>query len=88
MYINRSPHFFLYPRWFLSVTARAALYTSTFTGRFRLNYYPDLVRLLDYDWVYSSKKAFQELGYRSRSLQSTLHDMLNNCMIGTARRPE
>lgn len=88
MFINRAPHFFLYPRWFLSLTARAALYSSTFTGRYRLNYYPDLVRLLDYDWVYSSKKAYDELGYRSRSLQASLQDMLTNHMIGTARRPE
>jgi len=47
-----------------------------------------LVKLLDYDWAYTSQKARKEFGYKTRSIFSTLDDLLTNDFVGTWLKPK
>ncbi len=76
--LERAPHFVRLPRAALSSAARLAAWRGRLTGPGKVSFYPDLIRLLDYDWAYSSRKARRELGYTSRSLYDTLNDLLTN----------
>jgi len=81
------PHLMRIPRPLLNTSARAAKSFAKLTGRGKVSFYPDLIRLLDYDWVYSSMKARRELGYTSRSIQKSLEDLLSNNMNGSYQKP-
>jgi dihydroflavonol-4-reductase len=84
--IGRIPHLIGIPRLLLNSSARVSLWWSKVFGRSRIRFYPDLVRLLDYDWAFSSLKARRELGFGSRSIYNTLEDLLKNNFVGTSRR--
>ena len=64
--IGKVPHLVRIPRAVYDFTSSAALVLGKLTGRPKISYYPDLVRMLDYDWVYSFKKARGELDYKCR----------------------
>ena len=85
--LGRLPHLVRIPRAILNTAARASVFFSKLTGRGKVSFYPDLIRLLDYDWAYSSMKAREELGYTNRSIQKTLEDLLTNNMIGSYQKP-
>ncbi|MFH1374250.1 MAG: NAD-dependent epimerase/dehydratase family protein [bacterium] len=76
--LGRAPHFVRLPRAALFSAARLAALRGRLTGSGKVSFYPDLIRLLDYDWAFSSRKARRELGYTSRSLYVTLKDLLTN----------
>lgn len=61
---------------------------SRFGSGHKVSFYPDIVKLLDYDWAYSSQKAREELGFRPRSLFITLKDLLSNDLRGTYMKPQ
>jgi nucleoside-diphosphate-sugar epimerase len=82
-----APHLFRFPRGFYSATSRLAVMLAALTGKSKVSYYPDLARLLDYDWAFSSKKARDELGYKSRSIYTSLKDLLNNKFLDTYLKP-
>lgn len=82
-----APHLVRLPRGFLNVLARGSVAWSKLTGRGKVSFYPDLVRLLEYDWAYSSMKARRELGYSNRSIEKSLEDLLTNNMTGTYLKP-
>ncbi|MCP4612778.1 MAG: hypothetical protein GY845_29125, partial [Planctomycetes bacterium] len=48
-----------------------------------LRAYPDLVKFADYDWSFSSQKAITHLGYRPRSIHTSLRDLLTNNFAGS-----
>ncbi|UCC43609.1 MAG: NAD-dependent epimerase/dehydratase family protein [Candidatus Zixiibacteriota bacterium] len=85
--LGKSPHLVRPPRALLSGAARLSVLFSRLTGRSKLSFYPDIVRLLDFDWVYSSAKAREQLGFQSRSIHSTLNDLLNNNFTGSYMKP-
>jgi dihydroflavonol-4-reductase len=76
--LGKTPHLLRIPRWALNWAARLSLLLGTLRGKARLRFYPDIVKLLDYDWAYSSLKARAELGFRNRSIYYTLEDLLND----------
>ena len=77
------PHVTRLPRPVYNISARFYVFFKKLFGRGKISYYPDLVKLLDYDWIYSSAKARKELNYRNRSIHTTLQDLLNNNFTGT-----
>jgi len=81
------PHLLRIPQPLLNSAARLSKFFSRLTGRGKVSFYPDLIRMLDYDWVYSSMKARRELGYTNRSIQISLEDLLGNNMIGSYQKP-
>jgi len=85
--IGKIPHVLRIPRPVYDFTARAAMVFSKVTGRGKVSYYPDLVKLLDYDWAYSCRKAREELGFRCRSIHTSLDDLLTNSFVGTYFKP-
>lgn len=72
---HRSPHLIRLPGPLLRLVARLAAWWTRVVGRARLRFYPDLVRLIDFDWIYSSAKAREELGFQPRALQESLRDI-------------
>ena len=82
-----APHLVRLPRAFLNAAARGAVGWSKLTGRGKVSFYPDLVRLLEFDWAYSSMKARRELGYTNRSIERSLEDLLTNNMTDTYLKP-
>jgi dihydroflavonol-4-reductase len=85
--LGRVPHLVKVPRPVLNFAARCSLLFAKLTGKGKISFYPDLVKMLDYDWAYSSLKARRELGYTSRSIHITLNNLLNNNMVGTYAKP-
>ena len=85
--VGLAPHLLRFPKSFYTVTSRLAVTFGTLMGKSKISYYPDLVRLLDYDWAFSSKKAREELGYKSRSIYTSLKDLLSNKFLDTYLRP-
>lgn len=85
--LGKIPHLIRIPRQLLNLLARFSLWWGKITGRSKISFYPDLVKMLDYDWTYSSLKARHELGYVNRSINTTLHDLLSNDMHGTCQKP-
>jgi len=85
--VHRIPHVMAMPRRPFELAAKFSLIWGKLTGKSRIGFYPDLVRLLDFDWAYSSMKARQELGYTNRSIWVTLDDILNEHCNGTWLRP-
>ena len=85
--LGRIPHVMRVPRKLIDFSARAAYVFAKLTGRSKISFYPDLARLLDYDWAYSSMKARRELGHSNRSVWTTLDDLLSNQFNGTWLKP-
>ena len=76
--LGKIPHLVRVPRGLVRSFARAALWLGKTSRRDKISFYPGIAHMLDYDWVYSSRKARRELGYRPRALSRTLNDLLNN----------
>jgi dihydroflavonol-4-reductase len=76
--LGKIPHLVNVPRRLVLALSRAALWYGKVGRHRKISFYPGIARMLDYDWVYTSKKARRELGYRSRALGRTLNDLLNN----------
>ncbi|MEK7774744.1 MAG: NAD-dependent epimerase/dehydratase family protein [Candidatus Zixiibacteriota bacterium] len=76
------------PKWLVMSAAHGAKLMHTLTGGSKLRFYPDLVRLADFDWAYSSEKARRELGFTTRPLKESLTDLLTNNFCGTWQKPE
>jgi dihydroflavonol-4-reductase len=85
--LGKIPHLVRFPRPMYDFFARVSVTFNKLLGRGNIRIYPDLVKLLDYDWAYSSKKAREELGYQSRSIYTTLDDLLTNNFTGTYLKP-
>jgi dihydroflavonol-4-reductase len=85
--LHKAPHVAYIPKACLRFAARVSLFLNRVTGRSRIRFYPDIVKLLDYDWAYSSMKARKELGYTNRSAWVTIDDLLNNSFNGTWLKP-
>lgn len=81
--LNLRPTLIKLPRWPLFVLAQLNDLRVAVFNKSHRRFYPDLVRLLEYDWVYSSKKASEELGFAPRPLAETLDDLLTNNFTGT-----
>lgn len=82
------PYLISLPSWFYMSAAHAAVMWNKLTGREKTSFYPDLVRLIEYNWAFSNAKARVELGFAPRTLQSTLEDLLSNNFVGTYMKPE
>ena len=85
--VHKVPHVAYIPKPWLRFAARMSVIFGKLLGRSRIRFYPDLVKLLDYDWAYSSMKARRELGYSNRSAFVTLDELLNNRFNGTWLKP-
>ena len=85
--LGKMPHLVEPPRSILNASSRLASLLNGLRGGGKRCFYPDLVRLLDYDWAYSSMKARNELGYTNRSVYVTLSDLLHNNLVGTYQKP-
>ncbi len=86
--LGKIPHLVRIPRKFYDVTSRLNEMASKILGKSNLIYYPDNVRMLDYDWAFSSMKAHDAFGYKWRSLHNSISDFVNGDMIGTYLKPE
>ena len=76
--LGKVPHLIKMPKKILNLVATSPVLAKKFSGISKVKLYPDLIKLLDYDWVYSSNKARRELGYNYRSIYVSLNDILNN----------
>ena len=85
--IGKTPHLVRIPRKALRFAARWAVLFNKLRGKSKISFYPDLIKMLDYDWAYSSMKARRELGHTNRALFITLRDLLSNSFNGTYMRP-
>ena len=74
-HLRRRPRLVRMPRPLLHAAARLSKAWVALRGGSRLMLYPDLVKMLDYDWAYSSEKAKRELGYRPRPYAETVRDL-------------
>jgi dihydroflavonol-4-reductase len=86
-----TPHVWSIPRALIDLAGWCAgkyheLRTKFGSGH-KISFYPDLVKLANYDWAYSSQKARTELGFRPRSLYVSLKDLLTNDFRGTYLKP-
>ncbi len=87
MVLGRIPHLIYPPKWLLDFAASFSLTLAKLKGSNKVSFYPDIVKLFNYEWSYSSMKARRELGFKSRSIQATLSDLLNNAFHGTHLKP-
>lgn len=85
--LGRTPHLFKFPKSFFQLSSRLAVFFGRLLGKSKISYYPDLVKLLDYDWAFSSMKARTELGYTNRSIYNSLKELLNNDFNDTFMKP-
>ncbi|RME24365.1 MAG: NAD-dependent epimerase/dehydratase family protein, partial [Candidatus Zixiibacteriota bacterium] len=85
--LHKAPHLVTPPRPLIELTARLSHWYTTIIHRKKQVFYPDLVKLIDYDWVFSSAKARRELGYQCRSAHSSLQDLLYNRFNDTHMKP-
>lgn len=85
--LGKTPHLFKFPRGFFTAVAKLALFYSRLSGKSKISFYPDLVKLMDYDWAYSLNKARTELGYKNRSIYTSLKELLNNDFTDTFMKP-
>ncbi len=86
--LGKIPHLVRIPRKFYDVTSRFSEISGKMFGKSKISYYPDLVKMLDYDWAFSSKKAHEAFGYNWRSIHISLKDFVNGDMVGTYLKPE
>ncbi len=86
--LGKIPHLVRIPRKFYDLTSRIAERSAKVMGKSNISYYPDLVRMLDFDWAFSSKKAHDTFGYKWRSIDISLKDFVNSDMVGTYLKPE
>jgi len=85
--LGKTPHLLRIPPAVLKASARMSVLGSKLLGRGRIAFYPDLVKMLDYDWAFSSLKARENLGYQFRSIHETLEDILTGDFTGTYLKP-
>lgn len=85
--VGRTPHLMTPPKWVTRAFARSSLIWGRLKGSSRISYYPDLVKLTDYDWSFSSIKAREELGYTPRSIFISLKDLLTENFTKSYARP-
>jgi len=85
--LGTTPHLFKFPSGFFKVAARMSVFFSKLTGKSKISFYPDLVKVLEFDWAFSSMKARNELGYTYRSIYTSLKDLLNNNFNDTFLKP-
>lgn len=85
--LGKSPHLLRLHKAVIRFAARCSVTFRKLTGKGKISFYPDLVRLADYDWAYSSMKARRELGFKSRSIYITLSDLLTNDFVGSWQKP-
>jgi len=86
--LGKMPHLVRPPKRLLDFLARSSEFFRKLFGKSKISFYPDIVHLLNYDWAYTSKKARDELGYKTRSLFTSLNDLLSNNFTGTYMKPE
>ena len=87
VYTGKVPHLVRFPRILINYLARMVFFFQKLRGGRRISIYPDLVRLLEYDWAFSYRKAHEELGYNARSIHVTLSDLISDKFLGTYLRP-
>jgi dihydroflavonol-4-reductase len=85
--LGKTPHLVRPPRLLVNLIAHAAPILGRLHRPHRTSIYPDLIRLADYDWAYSSRKARRELHFAPRSTQATLNDLLTNSLTGSWQKP-
>ena len=85
--LGKSPHLLRLHKAIIRFAARCSVAFRKVIGKGKISFYPDLVRLADYDWAYSSMKARRELGFKSRSIYITLSDLLTNDFVGSWQKP-
>lgn len=86
--LGKIPHLVRIPRKVYDITSRISELSGKMVGKSKISYYPDLVKLLDYDWGFSSKKAHDAFGYNWRSIYISLNDFVTSNMVGTYLKPE
>jgi len=85
--LGRLPHLVKFPRWMIGMAGKFKMRLGGLGAGEQLRAYPDLMKFADYDWTYSSQKAITHLGYRPRSIYTTLRDLLTNNFAGSYARP-
>lgn len=85
--LGKSPQLIKPPKSLLRGAARLSVLVSRLRGRSKISFYPDIVKLLDYDWAYSHAKARAELDFNPRSIYTTLNDLLTNNFTGSYMKP-
>ncbi len=85
--LGKLPHVMRVPRAVIDFAARLSLWWGKLAGQSKIRFYPEIARLLDYDWAFSSMKARLELGYSNRSAWVTIDDLLLNRFNGTWLKP-
>ncbi len=86
--LGKSPHLIRPPRLCLNTASHISNLWGSMSGQSKVSFYPDIVNMLDYDWVYSSNKAIEELEYRPRSVFATLDNLLSNHFYDSYMHPK
>ena len=85
--LGKKPTLVRLPKSFYLNSARVAVIWNRLLGKEKISFYPDLVRLADYNWTFSNAKARVDLGFSPRPLDETLGDLLSNRFTGTYMMP-
>lgn len=85
--LGMRPRLIPVPRLPLRAAAAFSVALKRIRGKKRISFYPDLVRMLDYDWTCSSEKACRELEYAHRRVRETVTNLLNDEFTGTYLKP-
>jgi dihydroflavonol-4-reductase len=75
-HLHLSPRLLPVPKSLFGAAAWLAVAAGKLRGKKKISFYPDLVKMLDYDWTCSSEKARQDFGYTYRPLRETVADLL------------
>ncbi|MCH7689676.1 MAG: SDR family oxidoreductase, partial [candidate division Zixibacteria bacterium] len=86
--LGKAPHLISIPRPLMEVSVRMFFGILNLQNKGKSKISSGLINLLDYNWVYTSRKAHEELDYRTRSLQSSLREILQGSLKGTPSNPE
>jgi dihydroflavonol-4-reductase len=81
-FTGSSPRRIQPPGWALQLVAKYQVRRHKRRGG-KLRIYPELLKLLEYDWVYDNTKAKRELAFTARPLDQTLRELYQGDFAGT-----
>ncbi len=80
--VGRSPRSIGLPLGLIRGSAKLAQSVRQKNKGGKLKFYPDLIKMLDYDWIYDNSKARVQLGFNPRTARETLTDLYSGSFDG------
>ncbi len=85
---GKMPHLITPHPTLMRMSANLSLLWGQLFNRSVIRFYPELLKLLRYDYVYSITRAHRELGYSTRPLSTTLDNLAHSSFTGSLVRPD